>query len=72
VRGNKDGFDQLATDSRELVYVIFRANQNVEKEEDLPAGLREGLDQVLKWVEFKLTFMLVFVTPNLAFFMESK
>lgn len=52
--------------------MIFRANQNVEKAEDLPAGLREGLDQVLKWVEFKWTIMLVFVTPNLAFFMESK
>lgn len=39
--------------------MIFRANQNVEKEEDLPAGLREGLDQVLKWVEFKLIFIMV-------------
>ena len=48
VKRSKDGFELLATESRKLVYMIFRANQNTEKEADLPAGLGERLDQVLK------------------------
>jgi hypothetical protein len=53
VKGNKAGFEGLADDSRELVYVIFCANRSVEKAEDVPPGLVEQLDRVLRWVEFK-------------------
>ena len=53
VKRNRGGFELLATESRKLVYRIFRANQNMEKEEDLDAGLGRRLDQVLKWVQFK-------------------
>jgi hypothetical protein len=55
---NKDGFELLATESRKLVYMIFHANQNMKKEADLPAGLGERLDQVLKWVKFKFVFIV--------------
>ena len=34
--------------------MIFRANQNMEKD----AGLGEHLDQVLKWVQFKFVFIV--------------
>jgi len=46
-KGNKVGFGGLADASRELVYVIFCANRNVEKAEDVPPGLAEQLDRVL-------------------------
>ena len=42
VKRNKDGFELLAIESRELVYKILDENQ-----EDLQAGLAEHLDQVL-------------------------
>ena len=57
VKRNKDGFELLATESRELVYMIFHANQNVKKE-DLQAGLAEHLDQVLEWVQFEFVFVV--------------
>lgn len=33
------------------MYVIFCANRNVEKAEDVPPGLVEQLDRVLRWVK---------------------
>ncbi len=57
MKGNKNGFEGLADDSKELVYVIFCANRNVEKVEDVPPELAEQLDRVLGWVEFKLRVM---------------
>lgn len=53
---NKYGFELLAIESRELVYMIFRENQKMEKEADLPAGLGERLHQVLKFVKFEFIF----------------
>ena len=53
VKRSKDGFELLATESRELVYMIFRANQNPEKEADMRAGLGELLDPVLKLAQLK-------------------
>ena len=58
VKGNKDSFELLATESRKLVYMIFHGNQNMEKKAVLPAGLGEQLDQVLKWVQFKFVFIV--------------
>lgn len=49
MKGNKDGFERLATDAGELVYVIFRKNENLK--EDVPPALGKNLEEVLKWVE---------------------
>ncbi|KAF8704499.1 hypothetical protein AX14_013938 [Amanita brunnescens Koide BX004] len=46
-RRNKAAFQQLATDASELVHVVCRTNRNVENEENLPVGVREGLDRIL-------------------------
>ena len=64
IKRNKDGFKLLATESRKLVYMIFRANQNMEKEADLPAGLGERLDQVLKWVPVQICFRYLNSAPS--------
>ena len=57
VKGNIDGFELLATESSELVYRIFLATRDMERNESLPARLGELLDHVLKWVQFKFIFV---------------
>jgi len=42
--------------------VIFCANRNVEKAEDVPPELAEQLEHVLGWVEFKLRGMDFYLT----------
>ncbi|KAK2467960.1 hypothetical protein APHAL10511_000255 [Amanita phalloides] len=46
VRGNKGGYEALAGDARELVYVIYSAYRELERAEDMPPGLSEKLDRV--------------------------
>ncbi len=42
--------------------MIFCANRNVEKAEDVPPELAEQLEHVLGWVEFKLRVMDFYLT----------
>ena len=53
------------------MYVIFCANRNVEKAEDVPPGLVEQLDRVLRWVKFKLLVMGFHLT-RVVFFSRSR
>ena len=64
VKGNKDGFELLATESRELVYRIFLVTQDMQETESLAAGQRELLDQVLKLVQFSFGFRCLKSAPR--------
>ena len=58
LKGNKDSFELLATESRKLVYRIFLVTQDMQETESVPAGQGELLDQVLKWAQFKSDFVV--------------
>ena len=45
--GDRYNFDLLAAETRAFVYLIFVANQNVEKEDDSQPGLIYNFNQAL-------------------------